>query len=158
MESHNKIILSIFVLLPLFTGGLAVGGLQTAYATGFSCGNGICDIDEDKGNCSVDCGEPECTSDAECQGGGICEQEVFIQFECIDFVCEQDSTEDCSDDGDLCNGITACDDNQGCVEDEPPVQCGAVQCGDVQCRPSSGICDVFSQHFSCINRIHPMKS
>ncbi len=145
MESYKKIILSIFVLLPLFTGGLAVGGLQTAYATSFSCGNGSCEPGEDIDNCPADCAE--CTSDLDCQGGGqICDQELFIQFECINFVCEEDSTDDCSDDGDKCNGITACDAVLGCIEVEPLVQCGDVQCGDVQCDPDSGICDVFNDN------------
>ena len=116
MGSHTKIILSIFVLLPLFTGGLAVGGLQTAYATGFGCGNGVCDTGEDKGNCSPDCGDPECIFDIDCPGGGqICDLDEFIRFTCEDFVCEEDFTDDCSDDLNLCNGITACDASLGCI-------------------------------------------
>ena len=147
MENHNKIILSIFVLLPLFTGGLAVGGLQAAYATLFGCGDGTCEPGEDKGNCPADCGTPDCLFDFDCQGGGqICDQELFIQFECIDFVCEEDFTEDCSDDGDKCNGITACDDNLGCIEVESQVLCAGVQCGFAQCDPSSGICDIFNDN------------
>jgi len=123
MVSYNKIILLAFMILPLFTGSLAVGGLQTAYG-----GN-------DQG---------ECENDSECDDGVSCTVDKCVLSSC------QNTPDDAScDDGvsctdDICDDVLGCQffANDGNCDDG--VSCTDDICDDVldcQFPPDDGVCD-----------------
>ena len=127
MGSYKKIILLVFMILPLFTGSMAVVGLQTAYGTVVPfCGDGVKDTGEqcDEGGangtscgCNDSCQFPVlgtlcegdgdlCTIDA-CDGAGAC---VTL------------STTTCPDGDDVCDGVASCDPATGqCIPDPAPL-------------------------------------
>jgi len=121
MASYKKIILLVFMILPLFTGSMAVVGLQTAYGTTVPmCGDG----NEDPGE--------------ECDEGGangtICGCNDSCQFPELSTPCELDG-DFCT--GDQCDGAGAC------------VTVSAVICADgdgiceagAECNPATGACE-----------------
>ena len=123
MMSYNKIILLAFMILPLFTGSLAVGGLQTAYG-----GNG----------------QEECENDSECDDGVSCTVDKCVLSSC------QNTPDDAScDDGvsctdDICDDVLGCQffANDGNCDDG--VSCTDDICDDVldcQFPPDDGVCD-----------------
>ncbi len=121
MGSYKKIILLVFMILPLFTGSMAVVGLQTAYGTVVPfCGDGF-----------VDPGE-ECDEDG--ANGTICGCNDSCQFPEFSTPCELDGNF-CT--ADRCDGAGAC------------VTVSAVICADgdgiceagAECNPATGVCE-----------------
>ncbi len=112
MAGYNKIILLSFMILPLFTGSLAVGGLQTAYGGG----------------------DQECTDDDGCAGGSECRIAKCVGTTCqiVDaaegVTCGDQSSEGVCDNPDTCNGTGKCRENN-----EP---------NTTECRAAEGVCDV----------------
>ena len=91
MVSLNKIILLAFMILPLFTGSMSVGGLQKAYAgedcfdadDGTPCGPGnACNAEVcQAGQCVL---EPAFDGD-QCGDGDSCFEEICFAGECLEF-------------------------------------------------------------------------
>ena len=115
MGSYNKIILLAFMMLPLFTASIAVGGLQAAYGGG---GGGTCTMDNDCIGDTSECQKNICNLTS-----GFCE--VFSLDEGT--ACGDSSETEC-DEADTCNGVGDCQDN--------------LEASNTLCRPSSGTCDV----------------
>jgi len=120
MGSYNKIILLAFMILPLVTGSLAVGGLQTAYGGG---GPGECDAQ----GAGTPCGEGSsgvCDNPDTCDGFGTCKSNF------------KSSITPCRSQAGICDEAETCTGNSAVCPGDAFLIFGTV------CRPSSGVCDV----------------
>jgi len=125
MMSYNKIILIVFIILPLFTGSMSVVGLQKAYA----------------GDSQI------CVDDSDCGLFDACTFEMCDQGTCVSGV-PGDPVPDCCSSDSQCQDIDACTlgvcdiENNVCIAGPPKPDCctSDSQCQDFDaCTP--GVCD-----------------
>jgi len=119
MASYNKIILLAFMILPLFTGSLAVGGLQTAYGGDV----GEC-VGQTAGTACGDQSMGACDNPDTCDGEGNCKSNF------------KSSITLCRPQAGICDEVETCTGNSAVCPDDEFIMVGTV------CRPSAGVCDV----------------
>jgi len=126
MMNYNKIILIVFIILPLFTGSMSVVGLQKAYAGD----------------------SQECFDDSDCGLFDACTFEMCDQGTCVSGV-PGDPVPDCCSSDSQCQDIDACTPgvcdivNNVCIAGPSNPDCCTLdsQCQDIDaCTP--GVCDI----------------
>jgi hypothetical protein len=101
---------------------------------------GQCALGPVKDGTACDDGSP-CTANDVCKGG-----QCKASSNPVDLLCACTASEDCADDGDLCNGVLYCDKASlpwGCkVNPKTVVQCKAAngKCQQAVCQPKTGQC------------------